>query len=56
MSIYTQATMKEQRDHFYTLGLRIFLFTTASGPALGPIHLLSNGYQGLFPWGNTAGA
>jgi hypothetical protein len=31
-------------------GLGIFLFTTASGTALGPTSLLSNGYQGLFPW------
>jgi hypothetical protein len=32
-------------------GLGIFLFTTASRTALGPTHLLSNGYQELFPWG-----
>jgi len=32
-------------------GLRIFLFITASRPALGPPSLLWNGYQGLFPWG-----
>jgi hypothetical protein len=32
-------------------GLGISLFTTASRPALGPTSLLSNGYQGLFPWG-----
>jgi hypothetical protein len=31
--------------------LGIFLFTTASRPALGPPSLLYNGYQGLFPWG-----
>jgi hypothetical protein len=32
-------------------GLGIFLFTTASRTDLGPPSLLSNGYQGLFPWG-----
>jgi hypothetical protein len=32
-------------------GLEISLFTTASRPALGPTHLSSNEYQGLFPWG-----
>jgi hypothetical protein len=31
-------------------GLGIFLFTTASRTALPP-SLLSNEYQGLFPWG-----
>jgi hypothetical protein len=30
--------------------LGIFLFTTASRTALGPTHLLSNGYQWFFPW------
>jgi hypothetical protein len=29
----------------------IFLLTTAFRPALGPTEPLSNGYQGLFPWG-----
>jgi hypothetical protein len=32
-------------------GLGIFLFTTESRPPLGPSSLLSNGYEGLFPWG-----
>jgi hypothetical protein len=30
-------------------GLGIFLFITASRPALGQFNLLSNGYQWLFP-------
>jgi len=30
--------------------LGIFLFATASRPSLGPPNLLSNGYQGFFPW------
>jgi len=33
------------------LVLGIFLFTTASRTALEPRSFLSNGYQGLFPWG-----
>jgi hypothetical protein len=32
------------------LELGISLFTTAFRTALGPTSLLSNGYQGLFPW------
>jgi hypothetical protein len=36
--------------------LGIFLFATASRTALGPPSLLSNGYQGLFPWDKAAGA
>jgi hypothetical protein len=35
--------------------LGIILFTTVSRAALGPI-FLSNGYQGLFPWGKAARA
>jgi hypothetical protein len=31
--------------------LGIFLFTIASRTALGPTSLLTNGYQGFFPWG-----
>jgi hypothetical protein len=30
--------------------LGIFLLTTASRPVLGPLSLLYNGYQRLFPW------
>jgi hypothetical protein len=37
-------------------GLGIFLFTTASRTARGPLSLLSNGYRGLFPRGKAAGA
>jgi hypothetical protein len=32
-------------------GLGIFLFTVVSRQALAPPRLLSNEYQGLFPWG-----
>jgi len=31
--------------------LGIFLFAIAFRKALGPTHLLSNGYWGIFPWG-----
>jgi hypothetical protein len=30
---------------------KIFLFSIAYRPALGPTGLLSNGYWGRFPWG-----
>jgi len=32
----------------FSFGLGIFLFITVFRPA--PLSLLSNGYQGLFPW------
>jgi hypothetical protein len=38
----------DDRGFEFRQSLRIFLFTTASRPALRPT--LSNRYQGLFPW------
>jgi hypothetical protein len=40
----------------FPAGFGIFLFDIMSKPLWGPASLLSDGYQGLFPWGKVAGA
>jgi hypothetical protein len=39
--------IKDNKTWIMAKGLGVFLFTTASRPALGP----TSGYHGLLPWG-----